>query len=151
MSRLNDIPVRVEPPARVGGLGGGVAAVLSELASLLDEVAQGAASRSIDLRSLPMSPQDRVELQRALGSGEVTATLNADGLSTLSETGVPGIWWVEHRDRDNELIAELLEVTRVPQILECASDDMAAGARALRERISGASQATNGRDHETRQ
>ena len=61
-----------------------------------------------------MSPQDRAELQRALGEGEVQATVNAEGLSTIRETAFPesGGWSIAI-DR-GELIAELIEVTRVP-------------------------------------
>jgi hydrogenase-1 operon protein HyaF len=135
MIRLSDIPIRTEPQAPVGGLGGGVAAVLSELASLLERLANGEEPAAIDLRSLPMSAQDRTALQRALGEGEVQATVNAEGLSNIRETKVPGVWWVEHRDRHGELIAELIEVTRMPQILMSATDEIAAGARALREQI----------------
>jgi hydrogenase-1 operon protein HyaF len=150
LSRLTEIPIRVEHPARAessampahesarsapGGMGGGVAAVLCELVSLLERLAHGAPSTAIDLRSLPMSPQDRSELQRALGEGEVQATVNAEGLSHIRETQFSGIWWIEHRDRTGELIAELIEVTHVPQILASASDEIAAGAQALRARI----------------
>lgn len=103
---------------------------------LLETLVAGGPSATIDLRSLPMSPQDRNELQFALGEGEVKATLDADGLSTLRETGVCGIWWIEHRDRHGELIAELLEVARVPYILESAPDELARGAGELRTRIS---------------
>jgi hydrogenase-1 operon protein HyaF len=116
-------------------LGGGVAAILTELVSLLERLADGEQPAAIDLRSLPMSPHDRAELRRALGEGEVQATLNADGLSNIRETRVPGVWWLEHHDRHGELIAELIEVTRMPQILMSASDEIAAGARALREQI----------------
>jgi HupH hydrogenase expression protein len=152
VSRLNDIPIRIEPPARTGGLGGGVTAILSELANLLVEVAKGGAPTSVDLRSLPMSPQDRTELQSALGTGEVRATLDADGLSTLRETSVSGIWWIEHRNGEGELIAELIEVTPVPQILQSIADDMATSARELRERITaGAPRAIEGSEHATRQ
>jgi len=135
MTRLSEIPIRIEPPAEVRGLGGGVAAVLSELVSLLERLATGEAPAVIDLRSLPMSAKDRAALQRTLGEGEVQATLNAEGLSTIRETKVPGVWWVEHRDRDGELIAELIEVTRMPQILMSATDEIASGARALRAQI----------------
>jgi hydrogenase-1 operon protein HyaF len=141
MSRLSEIPIRIEPPAPVGGLGGGVTAILSELAGLLERLANGEEPAAIDLRSLPMSAQDRVALQRALGEGEVQATLNAEGLSNIRETQVPGLWWVEHRDRHGELIAELIEVTRMPQILMSALDEIAAGARALREQITTAAAA----------
>jgi hydrogenase-1 operon protein HyaF len=136
VTRLIDIPIRIEPPARTGGLGGGVAAILSELVGMLEILAGGGPPATIDLRSLPMSPQDRIELQSALGDGEVRATLDADGLSTLRETRVSGIWWVEHRDRHGDLIAELLEVTRVPPILESAPDEIERSARELRERLS---------------
>jgi hydrogenase maturation protease len=65
---------------------------------LLERLAESQIPAAIDLRSLPMSPQDRIELQRALGEGEVQATVTADGLSTIRETRISGVWWVEHRD-----------------------------------------------------
>ena len=135
MSRLAEIPIRIEPPAASGGLGGGVAAILNEIVRLLERLASLEEPAAIDLRSLPMSPKDRTELQRVLGEGEVQATLNAEGISRIHETRVPGVWWVEHRDRHGEVIAELIEVTRVPQILASAPEEIAAGARALREQI----------------
>jgi hydrogenase-1 operon protein HyaF len=141
MSRLTEIPIRIEPPSAVGGLGGGVTAILSELVSLLERLGSGEEPAAIDLRSLPMSPQDRAELRRALGEGEVQATLNAEGPSSIRETQVPGVWWVEHRDRHGEVIAELIEVTRMPQILMSAPDEIAAGARTLRAQITTAAAA----------
>jgi hydrogenase-1 operon protein HyaF len=147
LSRLTDIPIRIEPrtplqprvpgesPLTPGGLGGGVTAILFELVGHLERLAHDKTSATIDLRSLPMSPKDRVELQRALGEGEVQATVTASGLSNIRETRVPGVWWVEHRDRDGELIAELIEVTRVPEFLTSATDEIASGARNLREQI----------------
>ena len=141
MSRLTEIPVRIEPSARietpavVGGLGGGVAAILSELVTLLERLVKGESPGAIDLRSLPMSPLDRAELQQVLGDGEVQATVSAQGLSKMRETRVSGVWWIEHFDQQGELIAELIEVSRVPQILSSASDEIAAGARALRAQI----------------
>jgi hydrogenase-1 operon protein HyaF len=153
VSRLTDIPIRLEPSARtelpaiVGGLGGGVAAILTELVTLLERLADKDEPAMIDLRSLPMSPQDRVELQRALGDGEVLASVNAQGLSNIRETGVAGVWWVEHRDSQGELVAEMIEVTRVPQILASASDEIAAGARVLRTRIADAGPFLQGGNH----
>jgi hydrogenase-1 operon protein HyaF len=145
LTRLKDISVRVEPGAGIapittgmvaaGGLGGGVAAILTELVTLLERLADSGTAAAIDLRSLPMSPQDRVELERALGDGEVQATVTAQGVSTIRETGISGIWWVEHRDPQGAPIAEFLEVTRVPQILAAAPDDIAAAAATLHARI----------------
>lgn len=148
MSRLAEIPIRIEgpalpgaaapsgEPARSGGLGQGVSAILAELATLLERLADGQIPAAIDLRSLPMSPQDRTELERVLGDGEVQATVKADGLSSIRETGVSGIWWVTHCNAQGESIAELLEVTRVPELLASAPDEIAGAARALRGRVS---------------
>ena len=135
MSRLLGIPIRVEPPARVAGLGGGVRAVLHEIANLLERLAINNEPAAIDLRSLPMSALDRTELRGVLGEGEVQATLNAEGLSTIQETRIPGVWWIEHRDRQGALIAELIEVTCVPEILARVSGEIAAGARELRDQL----------------
>jgi hydrogenase-1 operon protein HyaF len=135
VSRLSDIPIRIEPPLAVGGVGGGVTALLSELITLLERLGASKESAAIDLRSLPMSIDDLAGLRRALGEGEVRATLDAEGLSAIRETKVPGVWWVEHRDRHGELIAELIEVTRMPQILMTAPEEIATGARLLREQL----------------
>jgi hydrogenase-1 operon protein HyaF len=136
MSRLSEIAVRIEAPARQGGLGGGVAALLSELVGMLERLSLGGEAATIDLRSLPMSAADRIDLQACLGQGEVHATLSAEGISTLQETGVSGVWWVEHRDRQGGLVAELIEVTAIPKILEASIDEMAASAEVLRGRLS---------------
>ena len=151
MSRLSDIPVRIEPPAPIepqgGGLGGGVNAILSELATLLERLVRGEPAGWIDLRSLPMSPRDRAELQRVLGDGEVQATVDAQGLSKMRETRVSGVWWVEHFDQQGELIAQLLEVSRVPEMLASASDEIAAGARDLRAHITASAAPLRGGSH----
>jgi HupH hydrogenase expression protein len=150
MTRLTEIPVRVEPAARsepvlseAGGLGGGVEAILSELVSLLERLADGNSPGSIDLRSLPMSPLDRALLQRVLGDGEVQATVNARGLSKVHETRFSGVWWIEHFDQEGESVAEFIEVSRVPDILASAPDEIAADARELRARITDRSFATS--------
>lgn len=135
MSRLAGIPIRVEPSARVDGLGGGVTAILHEIVTLLERLATANAPAAIDLRSLPMSPADRTQLKRVLGEGEVQATLNAEGISTIQETRIPGVWWIEHRDSQEQLIAELIDVTYVPDILARVADEIAAGARALSEQM----------------
>ena len=152
MSRLTDIAIRIEPLARIapppvtGGLGGGVTAILAEVAGLLERLGNGGAAATIDLRSLPMSPRDRVELQQALGEGEVHATVDAQGLSKVRETAVCGVWWVEHFDREGELVAELIEVSRVPEFLASAVDEIAAAARGLRRQITAAG-STQGDGH----
>jgi hydrogenase-1 operon protein HyaF len=112
-----------------------MAALLSELAKCLDRLSTTDECATIDLRSLPLSAADRTDLQHVLGNGEVTATLDAAGESTLRETRFSGLWWVEHRGRDGELVADLLEVTRIPAILASAPDEISAAAQELKLRI----------------
>ncbi|MDE2148938.1 MAG: hydrogenase expression/formation protein [Gammaproteobacteria bacterium] len=138
MSRLGDIPIRIERPdfaAMAGTIGGGVTAILAEIAALLDRLAAGDEPQAIDLKSLPMNPGDREQLIEALGSGEVAITLYADGESTIRETGVHGVWWTEHRDGDGEVTAAFIEIARVPGILIVDSDELQRGAERLRSAI----------------
>ena len=141
MSRLASIAVRVESlpdpkPVAVPGSRGlgtlGVDALLAELAGLLERLATDQLAATIDLSSLPMGPQDRIELQAALGPGEVQVTLSAGGISTLHDTSVPGIWWTEHRDAGGNLTAELIDVTCIPSILVNDPAELPAAAAALR-------------------
>lgn len=137
-SRLSQIPVRVEtadPAAPTGTIGGGVTAILAEIATLLERLAADGRPGAVDLHSLPMSPADRRRLSEALGPGEVTITLRADGDSTIRETGVRGVWWTEHRDRDGEVIAAFIEVSRTPEILTVDVDELRRGAGRLRNSL----------------
>ncbi len=117
------------------GLGGGVAAIAYEIASLLERLAAVGERGAIDLLSLPMTVADRLRLQEFLGTGEVRAEIDADGPSVVRETAIPGVWWSEHRNPRGELIAELIEVCPVPEILVLSNDELAAGGLRLRERI----------------
>jgi hydrogenase-1 operon protein HyaF len=103
--------------------------------TLLQVLAADASAASIDLSSLPMSPEDRAQLLQVLGEGEVQATLTAQGLSKFRETHICGVWWVEHFGVDRELVAESIEVTLMPEILKASADEIVPAARDLRARI----------------
>lgn len=130
--RLADIRVTLEHGY---GLAGGAAAVLSEVADRLERLAAGGAPHVIDLRSLPLNPAEREALRGLLGSGEVDVTLQIGGASRVRETGAAGVWWIEHRDGRGELVAETLEIARVPDILHPDPEDLGRSAGALRARI----------------
>ena len=133
--RLADIGVAVDR----GGLGPGVTALLYEIADHLDRLAAEGVADAIDVASLPLNPADRERLREALGAGEVTATIDADGVSQVRETGIAGVWWVEHRDARGQVTAELIEIAHVPDILSVAADDVGRGAAELRARAAGRS------------
>jgi hydrogenase-1 operon protein HyaF len=152
--RLGDIGIRIAPSgaaaapgtsyeaatrartkAPAGGLGSSLTALVFELTQMMERLAATGKPDSIDLRSLPMTPAERTRLQALLGTGEVRATLGAGGVSTFIETRYAGLWWVEHRDPAGEVIAELFEVTPVPQILASSLSEVGAGARELRSAL----------------
>ncbi len=139
--RLSDIPVKVEGSSgknstTTGTIGGGLIAILRELSEMLERLAEYDETAAIDLRSLPFSPSDYQSLRDYLGDGEVEVTLNVDGMSRVRETGFSGVWWVEHRNPENELQAELLEITNIPEIIVTEKDEVARSASKLRERLS---------------
>ncbi len=141
MTRLADIPIRVEAAQRdasdrTGTIGGGVVAILAEIATALERLGRGADSTAIDLRSLPLSDADHTRLIDALGPGELRIELSTDGSVQIRETDVHGVWWNEYRDRDGQVTAAFIEVAHVPSIVVVESDELQQGAERLRAKIS---------------
>lgn len=117
--KLESIPVQVAGPA--SGMPG---AILMEIAELLEQLAEKNIAGGIDLRSMPMSDEDRTRLENHLGRGEVSAWLDVAGASEIWETSYPGVWWVRHRGGDGKITSEEISVTRVPDILLAPHDDI---------------------------
>jgi hydrogenase-1 operon protein HyaF len=129
MSGLSGIGVRVEAAA------GNAHAVLREVAALLARLIETGEGGAIDLHGLPLGPADFDLLRETLGQGEASATIEAGGPSTLVETACAGVWWVTHRNDEGQVVAEHLEVARVPEILSSQAEDMRAGLARLRAQI----------------
>lgn len=148
MSSLSDIPVRVEGPrpriADPGGLGGGVQALLHEILVLLERLCDAGEAGAIDLGGMPMVPGDRERLAEVLGEGEVEAVVNVGGMTRIRETGIAGVWWVEHRGADDEAVTEMIEVAQVPALLLSHRDDVAGSAEGLRQRLAAGNGAGGG-------
>ena len=105
--------------------------LLREIAEHLAKLAGTGKAAAIDLLSLPMTPADRAELERALGHGEVAAALDAAGTSEVWETGYAGVWWIRHLGSGDKIASERIEITRVPEILLTHRDDIAEAAERL--------------------
>jgi hydrogenase-1 operon protein HyaF len=130
---LEDIPVTVGTP--VDGLTGQAEAVLREIAALLERLVADGEKGSIDLRSLPLSSADRDWMRTRLGKGEVSISLDAGGASCISETGIAGVWWVEHRDEQEALGSEFIEVTYVPALVAAHPEDVADALEQLKNSL----------------
>jgi hydrogenase-1 operon protein HyaF len=109
--------------------------LLHEIATLLDSLARTGEGGSVQLHGLPLQPGDYEALQEALGEGEVNVEINALGPTQIRETALHGVWWVTHRNTEQEVVDESIEVTRCPAILQTPEEDVAEAARALRERL----------------
>ncbi len=115
---------------------GNVAAILTEISSLLEKLAASGATSLIDLKSLPFSPGEYEQLRLTLGRGEVSARLDAIGMSEINETHFPGVWWVTHYNVEGDIVADLIEIAAVPNILFSQPEDVRAGLERLHTLIS---------------
>ena len=116
---LNEIPVNV-----VDRPTGMATALMTELKDYLVQLADTGETNIIDLLSLPMTDADINELADHLGVGEVKATINSIGSSSIRETAYRGIWWVRHYGDDGEVLSELIEITQIPEILVTHRDEI---------------------------
>ncbi len=131
MNKLENIEVSVEQrdvPSQVP-------AILSELHFKLTQLIETGSTDSIDLRTLPLFPGDYQQLKKCLGEGEVHVSLDAMGPSEIYETRFPGIWWISHFNQHDENVAEYLEITLLPALLESSLQDVQQGAQQLLQLI----------------
>jgi hydrogenase-1 operon protein HyaF len=135
MSGLSDIRVTIEP--RGDAASGNALPILYEIVTRLEALIEHGATHSIDLKGLPLAPGDYERLRDILGKGEVDATVDALGLTRVRETAIQGVWWITHMNAHEQVMAELIEVTRCPEILRTQPDDVRDAVAVLRERLGG--------------
>lgn len=132
MNGPRTIPLRFLAPAAART--GNERAVLAEIRTHLAALAESGAAAAIDLLALPLSDADRDWLHETLGRGEVRAEVDAAGISEVQETALAGVWWITHHNADGQTVAELIEITLLPEILRASAADAAQACERL-ERI----------------
>lgn len=115
-------------PPRLTGMAD---AVLAEIAARLAEAAGGAKVAPIELTAMPLTSDDRADLQARLGRGEVFATIESAGRSEVWETLFSGVWVVRHFGESDRVASETIEIGAAPAILLSHRADMAAAASRL--------------------
>lgn len=138
MNKLDAIAVNVET------FTGNVQPLLHEIRHALSRLADGQPGTVIDLRSLPLAPGEEQQLEAQLGRGEISAELDARGITTIIETSFAGVWLVTHCNEAEEVESKFIEVTRCPDILKTQIDDMEAGLQRLDQHLTDAEQNGNG-------
>jgi hydrogenase-1 operon protein HyaF len=132
MSVLQSIPVRVENGGD-GSQTGNLRPLLLQIEQALQDLVEKGVECTIDLGAMPFTEQDERDLRQRLGDGEVRATLDAFGPTLIEETGIRGVWLVEHQDVEQRRLTLHVEVARIPGILITPSDDLADDLEVLRE------------------
>lgn len=126
---LEAIPIHAVPAEP--GLSGNAPPLLREIAALVRRLLAAGETSAIDLSALPLTPADLDWLRDTLGTGEVAIALQANGVSTLDETACPGVWWVTHRNENNTITAQFIEVAFVPELAKAHPQDVALGLEHL--------------------
>lgn len=124
------IPIQVEHAVSLSQ----ILPVLHEIAHAINLLLEHHQETMLDLLNLPLAEVDKQELLKVLGKGEIMAHLNALGNSTLWESAFPGVWIVEHRDTEERLLSQLIEIAWIPAILKAHPDDVCSGLAELTER-----------------
>ena len=124
-----------EVPTSASPFHGNVRPILNEVLHAIDLLLKTDEPTTIDLASLPFGPGELEYLEATLGTGELSAKLDALGTSRIRETAFPGVWWLEHRNAFDEVVGRYLEITRTPEILSSQDADILAGRARLRDHV----------------
>lgn len=114
---------------------GNIRALLAEIAARLEKLADKGETGMIDLNSLPFAPGEYEQLRQTLGQGEVSARIEAIGPSEIIETRYSGVWWVTHFNVEGDVVADMLEITYIPEIIMSQPADVCAGLELLRAQL----------------
>ncbi|MDU8925768.1 hydrogenase expression/formation C-terminal domain-containing protein [Alisedimentitalea sp. MJ-SS2] len=109
--------------------------ILREIRFALAKLVETGEPTVIDLGAIPFAAGDERILDKVLGRGELQATLTSMGESRIAETGVAGVWRVDHFDADGEVQSRFIEVTYMPEILRTQKEDAAYALARLDEML----------------
>ncbi|NIP18281.1 MAG: hydrogenase expression/formation protein [Xanthomonadales bacterium] len=121
-------------------------AVFTEIAERLEALAARGESSAIDLRSLPLTEADLMELRDLLGEGEVRAELEVVGRTSVRETSYPGAWWIRHYGAGGKVATEEIAITPIPEILASQAEDIAAAVERIHLDLAEASRDENAKE-----
>jgi hydrogenase-1 operon protein HyaF len=132
------IPLKVKTSPKGVTIGGGVKAIGFEILANLERFLENGETAAIDMRGLPMAPNEYKELLEMLGQGELDLTLEMGGKTRIRETAYSGVWWIQHQGPDDRIQSEYLEINRIPDFLCAQTDQIEDAVKALSDRLKGA-------------
>lgn len=101
--------------------------ILNEIRHALKKLIDSGETTTIDLRALPMAPGELDRIEEMLGKGEISATLDALGQSTIVETRASGVWLITHLNTEGETLGKYIEISPFPHLLRAHEEDMQNG------------------------
>ena len=134
---ISEIPVLIDTATTRPVPSMNVEPILHEVRHALQRLLYTGESTSIDLRAMPLAPGEDEELRERLGTGEVKIEINALGPSHIIETAYPGVWWVEHRNINEQVTGLYIEITGMPSIVLPEQESMREALEQLTQHLSG--------------
>jgi hydrogenase-1 operon protein HyaF len=107
--------------------------ILVELDAHVTKHAADGTPAIINLSLLPLSEQEVEFLDERLGRGPVDVLSRAYGKCQVISTRSRHVWWVRYYNSMNKLILNTIEVTRVPDVVIAAPEDLRDSAKRLEE------------------
>jgi hydrogenase-1 operon protein HyaF len=135
MSRLRGIPIQVDRHTDPVHERGNALPILHEVRHALERLIATGEGTQIDLNAIPFGPGDVDRLTAILGTGEVSATIQALGPTLIQETAIPGVWLVDYHNSEGERLAYHIEIATTPRILGAQPEDLATSIDALDARL----------------
>lgn len=123
-------------PSAAGAMPEGVMnapAVLTELRDRSARWRPGDPAHVVNFTLLPLTPEDRAVLDRALGTGALTVLSRGYGNCRVTATATANVWWVSYYNSTDALILDTVEVTGLPEVVCAAPEDIADSAGRLAE------------------
>ncbi|MGM0594751.1 MAG: hydrogenase expression/formation C-terminal domain-containing protein [Pseudomonadota bacterium] len=110
-------------------------ALLHEIVDLLAGLLERDEPSHIDLQAIPLSDEDIEILSETLGEGDIDAEVLDYGVTRVTASGIPGVWWVLQMDEAGQTIGQFIEVNYCPEVLIAPTDDIRDGREALKARL----------------
>lgn len=98
--------------------------LLHEICHALEALIESDQETVIDLGKIPLGPADEAHLFAVLGQGEIEVRLNALGESVIRETGIAGVWFIEHFNDHGQHTGRFIEVTHCPTVVKSPQEDV---------------------------
>ena len=133
MSGIEGIGIKVvSDAAQVKGVAGAIE-ILQQIADMLETLVASGESDMIDLQDAQLAPQEYETLREALAEGEVRAMIDTVEPVEVRETIYPGVWWFTQYNVEGDIVADIIEVTPLPEVLKAHADDVTDGLSRLKE------------------